>query len=102
MKKSTSFLHCAAWLAAVLALIPAVVSCGSSDGTTASDTTAAVTETAAETVDPNDRSQIKDNLPDDLDFDGRQFTVYVGNRTYNEDYIAGPEEETGEIVDDAV
>ena len=39
------------------------------------ETTAAAAET--ETADPNDRSNIKDNLPDNLDFGGRTFAIYV-------------------------
>ena len=69
MKNST--LRAAALLLAALTVVPTVASCGGETGTT--DTQAVVTDAQSqvETVDPNDRSQIKDNLPDDLDFSGR-------------------------------
>ena len=58
-----------------------LASCASDAGSdTTVTTTAAVGETttaAAETEDPNDRSNIKDNLPDNLDFGGRTFAIYV-------------------------
>ncbi len=100
MKHSTRI---AAWLLASLTLLPTVLSCG--DSTVNSDTndsTVSTTEAATETVDPNDRSQVKDSLPDNLDFKEREFRIHVANVDYNDDYIGGPEEETGEIVEDAV
>ena len=51
-----------------------LASCGSEPADTTTDsnhTTETAPATAAETVDPNDRSQIKDNLPDSLDFGGQ-------------------------------
>ena len=60
------------------------------------ETTAAVTETA----DPNDRSNIKDNLPDNLDFGGRTFSIYVHPEA--EKYSMGSEDHVGDIVNDAV
>lgn len=88
---------------ALLTVAGVLSSCG--DAGTAVQETAAVTETAVvteETVDPNDRSQIKDNLPDTLDFGGKTFSFLCSTvKKCAEDY-AGPEEQTGEIVDDAV
>ncbi|MBP3919859.1 MAG: hypothetical protein J6I50_11910 [Clostridia bacterium] len=94
----------AASLLAFLILAPSAISCADSHSQKTTETENHVTETAleSETVNPNDRSQIKDTLPDTLNYNGRQFTIYCASTDYNEDYIAGPEEETGEIVDDAV
>ncbi len=94
-------LRAAALLLAVLTVIPSAVSCGGDTGTT---DTKAVTDAQSqvETVDPNDRSQIKDNLPDDLDYTGRTFTALVASPTDQGPFIAGVEESTGEIVEDAV
>ena len=60
-----------------------LASCASDAGSDTTVTTTAAegkTTTAAaetETADPNDRSNIKDNLPDNLDFGGRTFAIYV-------------------------
>ncbi len=96
-----NLLRAAAFLLAALMTVPVMTSCGDSTDTPSADTTGAA-ETTAETVDPNDRSQIKDNLPDDLDFTGRTFTTLVASPTDQGPFIAGVEESTGEIVEDAV
>ena len=81
-----------------------LASCASDAGSdTTVTTTAAVGETttaAAETEDPNDRSNIKDNLPDNLDFGGRTFAIYVHPEA--EKYSIGSEDHVGDIVNDAV
>ncbi len=94
-------IRAAAFLLAALTVIPTAVSCGGDTGTT---DTQPVTDaqTEVETVDPNDRSQIKDNLPDDLNYTGRTFTALVASPTDQGPFIAGAEESTGEIVEDAV
>lgn len=99
MKKTE--LRTAAFLLAALLSASVITACGgdTSDTQTA-DTTAAATET--ETVDPNDRSQIKDNLPSDLDYAGRTFTTMVASPGDQGPFIAGAEESTGDIVEDAV
>lgn len=93
----------AAALLAILAASAAVTSCSDNAADTTKQTEL-ITETAAvsETVDPNDRSQIKDNLPDDLDYGGRVFSVFVPNSTEQIEYYMGLEEYAGEIVNDAV
>jgi hypothetical protein len=80
-----------------------LASCGSEPADTTTDsnhTTETAPATAAETVDPNDRSQIKDNLPDSLDFGGRTFSIYVHPEA--EKYSIGSEDHVGDIVNDAV
>lgn len=96
-----NLLRAAAFLLAALMTVPVMTSCGDSTDTPSADTTGAA-ETTAETVDPNDRSQIKDNLPDDLDFTGRTFTTLVASPSDQGPFIAGVEESTGDIVEDAV
>ena len=65
MKKHS--IRCASFLLAVLMAVPSIASCGGeTSGTT--DTQAATDSPEVETVDPNDRSQTKDSLPDNLDF----------------------------------
>ena len=80
-----------------------LASCGSDNAGTTTDsdnTTGTATSAAAETIDPNDRSQIKDNLPEDLDFGGRTFSIYVHPEA--EKYCVGSEDHVGDIVNDAV
>lgn len=89
-------------LAAVLALSPLVVSCGTK-GDTDETTTAAVTDsqtTTADgtTLDPDDRANTPDALPA-MDFGGADFTVLC------RDYLADEIDVTeinSEIVNDAV
>ncbi|MBR5869840.1 MAG: extracellular solute-binding protein [Clostridia bacterium] len=97
-----SAIRAAALLLAALLTVPMAVSCGDSAGTAATDNTAAATDAAVETVDPNDRSQLKDNVPDTLDCSGRTFTTFVASPSGQGPFIAGPEESTGDIVDDAI
>ena len=96
-----NLLRTAAFLLAALMTVPIMNSCGGSADTPSADTTGAA-ETTAETVDPNDRSLIKDNLPDNLDYTGRTFTSMVASPSDQGPFIAGVEESTGDIVEDAV
>ena len=96
-----NLLRTAAFLLAALMTVPIMNSCGGSADTPSADTTGAA-ETTAETVDPNDRSLIKDNLPDNLDYTGRTFTSMVASPSEQGPFIAGVEESTGDIVEDAV
>ena len=53
-----------------------------------------------EPVDP--RTLVKDDLPADLTFEGRTFNIYVGNKDQDRKFTGGPEEATGELLEDAV
>ncbi len=79
-----------------------LAACGSNEAAETESTTAQNVDTAAatETADPNDRSQIKDNLPDNLDYEGRTFAIYVHPEA--EEYSIGSEDHVGDIVNDAV
>jgi hypothetical protein len=60
-------------------------------------------DTSAETTSgETGRADVADNLPD-LDFDGTTISVF-DNTAYpdHNKYITGPEEQTGEVVDDAI
>ena len=89
-------------LLAALLTVPAVVSCGDSantaDTTHTTDTAAA---TEAVTVDPNDRTQIKDSLPDGLDFGGKTFRIYNAIESH-QIYYEESEALAGDVVNDAV
>jgi len=100
MKKN--LIRSSALLLAALMTVPMIASCGDAGAGTVTDAVSGGADSAVETVDPNDRSQIKDSLPDDLDFGGRQFTVYCSSTARNEEFYAGLGEETGEVVEDAV
>ena len=54
----------AALLLAALTVLTAASACGDSADTTITDGTATETAAVSETVDPNDRSQMKDNVPE--------------------------------------
>ncbi|MBQ8578133.1 MAG: hypothetical protein IJ449_09270 [Clostridia bacterium] len=93
----------ASLLLAALLAVAAVSSCGDSAGdTTVTDNAGTDTAAATETADPNDRSQIKDNLPEDLNYSGRTFSVFVASPSEQYEFIAGVEESTGDVVQDAV
>ncbi len=55
-----------------------------------------------ETDEYNTRANVRDNLPEGLDYAGTTFTIYVANDAGQCDYMAGPEEQTGDIVPDTV
>ena len=100
MKKT--YLRTAALLLAALMAVPAFASCGDTADNGGTDGTAADTAAQTETADPNDRSRIRDNLPDDLDYSGRTFTTFVASPGDQGPFIAGVEESTGDIVEDAL
>ena len=63
-----------------LSTLLSVTACsgGTSEDTGSADTTGAVQDTAVPettTVDPNDRTQVKDSLPDGLKFDGDSLRI---------------------------
>ena len=92
-------------LLAFLMLASALAACSSGSGdtpdSTAPDSTAPA-ETAPMETEPTEtgRADAKDNLPEDLDLDG--MTVHIHSFS-NEDYdIIGKQEESGDVVFDAV
>ncbi|MHB1152418.1 MAG: hypothetical protein ACYCWE_03950 [Eubacteriales bacterium] len=89
-------------ISAVMAamLIAATFACSDQADTAESDTTAdmIVSEEATETG----RDQTPDNLPADLDFGGETVPIYLLDNWGQKPFIMGPEELTGEIVDDAI
>ena len=98
-------------LAAVLAalmLASSFASCSEApaeDTTAAADTTAAPLETTlpAETEPPETlRTEIKDTLPEDLNFEGRTFTFYVAMKDPHERYVTGSDTYAGDVVNEAV
>nr|MBQ4318968.1 extracellular solute-binding protein [Clostridia bacterium] len=99
MKKRISAL-----LLALLMLVPVLASCSDSADTadtTSADTAAVGETTAAEVVGETDRSQVKDNLPDNLDFKGQEIRIL--HRDDGADLsIEVTAEETGDVVNDAV
>lgn len=100
MNKHNTLIRTAAGLLALLMTGSALLACGSDADTgkpteTTADNSAAVTEA----VTDNGIEYIEDSLPDDLNFDGRQFTIYVASF---KEFFQGPEESTGDVVDDAV
>ena len=97
-----------------LMLIPTFISCANDTTTTPDDTTInpsspAETTTASAGADPSetepaetDRTDIKDNLPEDLDLGGKTITVLTRNGLYRELDIDGFGKETGDVLKDAV
>lgn len=103
MKKRTRIVSL---LLALLLTAPLFAGCSES-GTNSEDESNAQTEsgeieTAPEEEDSDDRTKVKDGLPDGLNYDGTEIGVFVPDVKRNEMYFAGPEEMTGEVVDDAV
>ena len=82
----------------------AFAGCADSEPETDGQITSAETsaESAEEETDEYTRADVKDNLPEDLDYDGTTFTLYVASDTGQCDYMAGPEEATGDVVPDAI
>ena len=97
MNKKNSVFRIASGLLALLMTASAAVSCGSDTGSPAE--TAADTAAVTEAVTNNGKEFVNDSLPADLDFGSRQFTVYVASF---KEFFQGPEESTGDVVDDAV
>lgn len=99
MKKSLS-----AFLAALM-LLSALASCAQDGGEQQSDTTPALTDaatTAPEETTPEDtgRASTKDSLPADLNFDG--LPVHIHSFESEKYDIIGMEEDSGDVVYDAV
>ncbi|MBR5869841.1 MAG: extracellular solute-binding protein [Clostridia bacterium] len=89
-------------LLSMLIAASAVTACSSDAGKTetpAKDTAAA--ETQAVTIDPNDRSQVKDSLPEGLDFGGKTFRIYNAVEAH-QIYYEESELLAGDVVNDAV
>jgi len=95
-----STLRFAAALLACLTVLPAFASC--SEQTADTPDTAPVTEAETAAEGENARLNVKDSLPETLNYEGKDFNIYVGLRSSNERFYAGPEEETGDPIDDAV
>ena len=83
-------------------LIPTMIACGSDSGNTTADTTsAAETTTVAETEPTHDENgYLLDELPEELDFDGRTVNILKWNHYESVDLEV--EEETGDILNDAL
>lgn len=88
-------------LLASLVLVPAMASCSDDAAGNPVDTIAETKPVETESVE-TDRSQLKDDLPADLDFDGKTWTIYVSTVVANDTFVAGSEEKAGDIVNDAV
>ncbi len=87
-----------ALLLALCTMLP-LTACGGDKPTETASTTETTVSAETEAVG---ETAIPDNLPADLDYKGRTFTVMVGSPSEQGDFIAGKEEITGEIVFDAV
>ncbi|MCQ2432042.1 MAG: hypothetical protein MJ175_05490 [Clostridia bacterium] len=85
-----------------LLTVAGLASCGETNTPAAETTVVTAPVTEETTIDPNDRSQVKDNLPADLDLGGKKFSFFLTSPAKNESMYGGPEEQTGEVVDDAV
>jgi ABC-type glycerol-3-phosphate transport system substrate-binding protein len=84
-------------------MILSMAACGGAPAADVQDTSAADTTAAPEVdSDGNGREFVEDSLPDDLDFGGETITILtrVGDAAVKGEFIA--EEETGDIVNDAV
>ncbi|MDD4773085.1 MAG: hypothetical protein PHZ09_05700 [Eubacteriales bacterium] len=89
-------------VSSILATLLFIAACACSDplNTAAHVTSAEITGPAAETE--TERSQISDSLPEDLDFGGENIVIYLHDGQAQPPFLMGPEEQTGEIVDDAI
>lgn len=100
MNKSN--LRVSTFLLAALLVTSAITACGSDTAApaeTQADNGTAATE--AVTLDPNDPSQVKDSLPDGLDFGGRTYRIYNAIEAH-QIYYEEAEELAGDVVNDAV
>ena len=91
-------------LLASLMLVPALAACSDEPSPAGNDTSAPADTTTAADTEPKEteRSEIKDDLPADLKFDGRTFTIYVGTQDVYDKYVMGDEEKEGDVVNDSV
>lgn len=83
-----------------LTALTSTVSCAANtvnEYDTVPDSNDSITEEATESV-----KIYEDNIPDQLDFGGRQITLFVTNSGEQNAFIGGPDSLTGEIVGDAV
>ena len=99
-------------LLAALLVLPAFAACGKSDEepsvssqdtTTAATTTAAVGEdtTADQTETTTEGYAVKDNLPEDLKFDGEVISIISRGRSWCKDEVS-VEDLTGDVINDAI
>ncbi|MHB1153304.1 MAG: hypothetical protein ACYCWE_06360 [Eubacteriales bacterium] len=80
----------------ILALLSAIfVSC--SEQSESSETAAKPAVTSAETEDPNARENVKDNLPDELDFENATVNIWIRGSTVEQE-----REDTGDVIDTAI
>ncbi len=98
MSNNKSFIRTVSGLLALLMTGSVLLSCGSDTGTP-TETTGADTAPATEAVTEEGMEFVADSLPDNLDFNGRKYSIYVASY---KDFFEGPEESTGDVVDDAV
>lgn len=98
MNNRKSFIRTVSGLLALLMSGSVLLSCGSDTGTPA-ETTGSDTAPVTEAVTEEGIEFVNDSLPDNLNFNGRKFTIYTAS--YKE-FFEGPEESTGDVVDDAV
>lgn len=96
MKTANQMFRTVCGLLAILTVGTVMTACASDGGTSANDTDTASVET---TEVLTGRDADRDTLPADLNFDGRKFSIFVADY---QQFFVGPEEETGDIVDDAV
>ncbi|MBQ8509733.1 MAG: hypothetical protein IJ493_07495 [Clostridia bacterium] len=82
----------------VIAMLASITACGGTSNDIEDTTTAASTE-AEVTVDTSLRENTPDNLPE-LDFKGETVTIFYRANQYAD--VVGGEEETGDLVNDAV
>ena len=102
--KNSIYRRSAALLLSLLTVGGVMISCGDSADsgteTASAAQTTADTQTAAVTEEVNPYASVEDSLPDDLDFGGRDFTVFVTGADVK--IMPGEEGITGDVVDDAV
>jgi len=92
-------------LLAVLMLLPALASCsGDPAETPSTDTTAPADTTTPAETEPREteRHEIRDDLPETLNYDGRICRIYVGTQTTFDRYVMGSEDAAGDVVNEAV
>lgn len=94
------------FILASLLMLPTLAACSESATNTpeTTDTAAVVDTTAPIETEPREteRHEIKDTLPDNLNYDGTTWRIYVSGQGNHDDYVMGLEEREGDIVNDAV